>query len=714
MFSKKIDITVAVTAHGEGFLLHKTLLSIDRAINYRNNNLNIEVIIHLDSPTASTIRYIESGNNPISSSRTIFSNFKDLSKSRNRLIKESSGKYLAFIDGDDLMSENWLFQAFKHLEKFEYGKYVAHSEVTIEFGNDGSYVAKHPSISKDIDTLLSAQSNRWNSVIFAPAVIFDDIKYIPKEKGYGYEDWTFNNQTIYAGKINVLVPETIIYVRKNRANSMFVAEQSNNFILPASKLLSFENIRNLKIHKTLQQDNNIKPYLRKIKNKTASIIFNSIPLSLTVYKLLKKKKFNIPEWAIDSMNNMHKIENNIMIYDDFKNNFKYYDSIPKDAYETGLLYKQIVDKTNRNSYDYLIFVPWIKTGGADKYLINYVKGLLNLSDFKICLITTEKDVSEWQSKLTSVDIIPFGLITAGISKQAKYKIMEHFIENSSAKYIHIINSQFAYEFIEEHKIYFENDNKKIIASAFSKSVNSYGKIYGYSQTHLPKIYEMLSYIVTDNDAVCNEWTKEYGFEKNKMMVLYQNVDVNKNKLIDITNKKKYKILWAARVCDEKIPEIVFEIARNLEESKFDIHMYGELDESHVNFFRNRSRPRNVKYMGKYDGFESINYCDYDIFLYTSLFDGMPNVLLEAGSHGMPIISSGVGGVKELLKDNGIIIDNYLDPKSYSLAIRDLASDVEKRRKISNNIVSKILKDFNNTKYDNKVSHLLKDLNGVKG
>lgn len=42
---------------------------------------------------------------------------------------------------------------------------------------------------------------------------------------------------------------------------------------------------------------------------------------------------------------------------------------------------------------------------------------------------------------------------------------------------------------------------------------------------------------------------------------------------------------------------------------------------------------------------------FDIFTITSIKEGLPYVLLEAGSYGLPIIASGVGGIPEIL-DNG--------------------------------------------------------------
>lgn len=50
------------------------------------------------------------------------------------------------------------------------------------------------------------------------------------------------------------------------------------------------------------------------------------------------------------------------------------------------------------------------------------------------------------------------------------------------------------------------------------------------------------------------------------------------------------------------------------------------------------------------------YKDADIFLLPSMWEGMPNVVLEAMSSGLPIIMTPCEGSKELVTDNGIVVE----------------------------------------------------------
>lgn len=57
------------------------------------------------------------------------------------------------------------------------------------------------------------------------------------------------------------------------------------------------------------------------------------------------------------------------------------------------------------------------------------------------------------------------------------------------------------------------------------------------------------------------------------------------------------------------------------------------------------------------------------FLLTSFFEGTPTSVLEACSRGLPIVTSNVGGLKSIIKDNknGYVIDNY-DPSCFKSAL----------------------------------------------
>ncbi|MGM0532847.1 MAG: glycosyltransferase family 4 protein, partial [Bacteroidota bacterium] len=75
----------------------------------------------------------------------------------------------------------------------------------------------------------------------------------------------------------------------------------------------------------------------------------------------------------------------------------------------------------------------------------------------------------------------------------------------------------------------------------------------------------------------------------------------------------------------------------------------------------------------------------DIFVFSSLFEGMPNSLLEAMAHGLPVVSTNVNGVSELIENgkNGYVVP----PRDASIlqdALERLVKYPEQREAIGEN------------------------------
>jgi glycosyltransferase involved in cell wall biosynthesis len=73
-------------------------------------------------------------------------------------------------------------------------------------------------------------------------------------------------------------------------------------------------------------------------------------------------------------------------------------------------------------------------------------------------------------------------------------------------------------------------------------------------------------------------------------------------------------------------------------------------------------------------------------------DGIPNVLLEAMGHEIPVISTKFSGIPELIEDgvNGLLVDTA-NEKALADAMAHLLSDIELRKKLGHG-GRKIIKD----------------------
>jgi glycosyltransferase involved in cell wall biosynthesis len=132
-------------------------------------------------------------------------------------------------------------------------------------------------------------------------------------------------------------------------------------------------------------------------------------------------------------------------------------------------------------------------------------------------------------------------------------------------------------------------------------------------------------------------------------------------------------------------KIGMSLARTLPEVRIDVFGSGVLDSFDPKRFKGCD---NISYRGPYNGFESLRTADYGAFLYTSSFDGLPNVILEAMAAGLPVIAPDVGGIGEAVtSETGFLVENSADDdvlvEGYISAIKTLydeRTDVETKRR----------------------------------
>lgn len=77
------------------------------------------------------------------------------------------------------------------------------------------------------------------------------------------------------------------------------------------------------------------------------------------------------------------------------------------------------------------------------------------------------------------------------------------------------------------------------------------------------------------------------------------------------------------------------------------------------------------------------YANLDVYINTSLHEGIPMTILEAMAHGLPIVAPKVGGIPEIVEDGveGFLIDSR-DPKDYADKCLLLCRDKKLWRKMS--------------------------------
>lgn len=691
----KPDLSIVITSHAEGLIAHKTMLSvIDAVAQLEKASITYEVLISIDNGDDETNKYFDRYRD-MPHYRVLDVNFRGLSESRNNASKEATGKYITFLDADDLISANWFLEGYRLAVKT--GS-ITHPEYSITFGDDNLMWHKVSSNDPVQDTLSLIDNNLWDSPCLAERGIFIAHPYVPNGNGFGFEDKQFNSETLADGIPHLVAPRTILFVRRKLTGSMLMQAVSDRVTLAPTKLLAYDRIASLDLAlhlgKTLQKPVPLHYKLLSTSKHEARLVAKKLHnharryelYTRTVRPLREKRQARLlatlhetyPSWMTDEWRRIHRIDNTIFPSKELLKSLPWYNS--QNALP-GVRYSQLVQSFSKQP-DTLMFVPHLIKGGADMLFINYPNELTKLHpDWHIAILQTEAKESVWRDKLApTIDFVDVFKLFEGLDLDTQFRLLATLVTQNGIKRIIVGNSQLAYDFISKYPTLIKRLGIAVYCFAFGEEFDEEGRLWGHIHTGIPRIYPVVHRIITDNQNTVNKLEREYAFDRDKFRVHYQPTAVTLREPV-VQEHKSLRILWASRVCKQKRPDILKAVSNVLNPSEFTFDAYGQLEEGLAPEYFNDSR---VIYKGAFNGISSLPTDKYDVFLYTSEGDGVPNVLQEMTASGLPIIASNVGGIREFVMTGktGILIEDHNSIEDYTEAIKQLC-DTSLRRKLVN-------------------------------
>ncbi len=167
-------------------------------------------------------------------------------------------------------------------------------------------------------------------------------------------------------------------------------------------------------------------------------------------------------------------------------------------------------------------------------------------------------------------------------------------------------------------------------------------------------------------------------------------------------QKNYKVLLEAfKILHPACPDWILQIVGNGDD-KEKLEKY--IDDNGLNECINLvPETRNVE---EY-------YTSAHLFCLPSLWEGFPNALAEAASHGLPLVGfQNCAGVNDLIKDgeNGALAAGEADPVTLAAALKKLMADDNLREKMGQNAIES-MKPFAPEKVFNQWEELFKGVSG---
>lgn len=371
----------------------------------------------------------------------------------------------------------------------------------------------------------------------------------------------------------------------------------------------------------------------------------------------------LPQWLIGEMREIHEIEPKIFPNIELLTTIEEYEVPSSELMGT---YKELVSLYG-NNVSHVFLVPWLNRGGADLVAIHYIEALLQIGNSgRIVVIATHPAESLWVSRLPGeVTFIHFGGL-AKISLDQQRRLLAMFLVQMAPPVIHNINSELGYIVYCMHGEALSAQSS-LFASSFCFDFSQEGQAIGYSVSYIAECYEKLTAVLTDNASHVKTMKNLFGFADDSFHVHYQPVrqdDGLAGRKIGGAGECCH-ILWAGRICRQKRPDILLAIARGCRTRPFMFHVYGAAD-GDISIIEEFATEENIRYHGPFDGLAEIDCRELEIFLHTSQWDGLPNILLEAMSKGLLVVSADAGGICELVEDGvtGFLIHPFDEVELY--------------------------------------------------
>jgi len=338
--------------------------------------------------------------------------------------------------------------------------------------------------------------------------------------------------------------------------------------------------------------------------------------------------------------------------------------------------------------DYVFIIQYYKNGGAERVINHYISALQKLSpDLKIAILTTDyDDNATWTAGVpTGVQFINLSPGAKNLARYLRRRLLSQVIKQLSPKTLHIVNCKVALDWLARRP---HPTPYRTYLSLFNSDFSPSGRLRTYYKELTPAAPH-LTRIFTDNAAVIKEATAATGLPKSLFRVHYQPLVAPIKNPRRLQKTGPLKILWASRISYQKRPDILKKVIQLLDPKTFSTSVYGSLDPGYSEHFFDGLT--SVKYHKSYITFAALPTEDFDLFLYTSQADGMPNVLLEATAAGLPIIAPDVGGISEFINaDTGFLIPNFTDAAAYATTLNGIAATRPDLRPLVTN-AQKILK-----------------------
>lgn len=297
----------------------------------------------------------------------------------------------------------------------------------------------------------------------------------------------------------------------------------------------------------------------------------------------------------------------------------------------------------------LVVVGGLGIGGAERYGANIFQALTNIygSD-KVAILVSDGDIglgAQWLPTDAKILSVSNYLPTADRAMRARF--VRRFISVVQPQTTYCVNSRALWDAAMQPKNALDKFSR-FYAALFCFDYDEIGNQVGYAATEFLQRFDFFHGYLIDNLSFADELIGRFSIpveHQHKLKVVRSPIK-NRNATAAVPLvERPMRVLWCGRLARQKLPYVVGQIAALCPGIRIDMFAAeGDISIDSVDL------PSNVRVYPPYDPEKGAPFDDYGAFIYTSLWDGIPTILLDAASSGIPIVGSTVGGISEILTD----------------------------------------------------------------
>jgi glycosyltransferase involved in cell wall biosynthesis len=353
------------------------------------------------------------------------------------------------------------------------------------------------------------------------------------------------------------------------------------------------------------------------------------------------------------------------------------------------------------SISHMVMLPLFSSGGGELVAVNYIRSIVQARpETGILLLVTDRSLIDHHFEIPeNVIVLNVEALIKTNDWWKKKLFVYDLIRLIKPAVIHNINSSITWEvIIDKGKEIREFSG--IFANIFCFQFNEDGSKTGYAEYYLRAAIPYLDGLLSDNQRFIDGAVSEYQLsnDAHKFHTIYtpsrqiseEDAALVKDRLerypTRVKGEKRLRCLWAGRLDAQKRWDLFLDIVKACDFCDFDMYGKSVIDET-----PNIPDYPNLHFCGDFKASrEAFLREEYDAFVFTSQWEGLPTILLDSGLYGTPIIAPTVGGVGELVnQDTGYPLVEQPSVQDYQNALQMIREDPDEAARRAGNLIDLI-------------------------